>query len=40
MQSLIGTQRAEYDPVWVQQITLRNGQAVLRIGYGAPSPLS
>jgi serine/threonine protein kinase len=40
MLSLIGTQRAEYHPVWVQQVTLRTGQAVLRIGYGAPSPLS
>jgi hypothetical protein len=40
MQSFIGTQRAEYSPVWVQQVTLRTGQAVLRIGYGAPSPLS
>jgi predicted Ser/Thr protein kinase len=40
MQSFIDTQRAEYHPVWVQQVTLRTGQAVLRIGYGAPSPLS
>jgi len=40
MQSFLGTQRAEYRPVWVQQVTLRTGQAVLRIGYGAPSPLS
>ncbi len=40
MRSFIGTQRAEYHPVWVQQVTLRTGQAVLRIGYGAPSPLS
>jgi hypothetical protein len=40
MQSLIDTQRAEFRPVWVQQLTLRSGQAVLRIGYGAPSPLS
>ena len=40
MLSFIGTQRAEYHPVWVQQVTLRTGQAVLRIGYGAPSPLS
>jgi len=40
MRSLIDTQRAEYRPVWVQQVTLRTGQAVLRIGYGAPSPLS
>ena len=40
MRSFIGTQRAEYQPVWTQQVTLRTGQAVLRIGYGAPSPLS
>ena len=40
MRSFINTQRAEYQPVWVQQVTLRTGQAVLRIGYGAPSPLS
>ncbi len=40
MRSFIGTQRAEYRPVWVQQVTLRTGQPVLRIGYGAPSPLS
>jgi Protein kinase domain len=40
MRSFIGTQRAEYRPVWVQQATLSTGQAVLRIGYGAPSPLS
>jgi hypothetical protein len=40
MRSFIHTQRAEYQPVWVQQVTLRTGQAVLRIGYGAPSPLS
>ena len=40
MQSFITTQRAEYQPVWVQPVTLRTGQTVLRIGYGAPSPLS
>jgi serine/threonine protein kinase len=40
MRSFIGTQRAEYQPAWVQQVTLRTGQFVLRIGYGAPSPLS
>ncbi len=40
MRSFIDTQRAEYRPVWVQQVTLRTGQTVLRIGYGAPSPLS
>ena len=40
MRSFIGTQRAEYQPAWAQPLTLRTGQAVLRIGYGAPSPLS
>jgi serine/threonine protein kinase len=40
MWSFINAQRAEYHPAWVQQVTLRTGQAVLRIGYGAPSPLS
>ena len=40
MRSFLHNQRAEYQPVWVQQVTLRTGQAVLRIGYGAPSPLS
>jgi hypothetical protein len=40
MLSFIGTQRAEYHPDWVQQVTVPGGQAVLRIGYGAPSPLS
>ena len=40
MQSFIATQRAEFRPVWVQKVPLPTGQAVLRIGYGAPSPLS
>jgi hypothetical protein len=40
MRSFIEAQRAEYHPDWAQQVTLRTGQAVLRIGYGAPSPLS
>jgi serine/threonine protein kinase len=40
MRSFIDWQRAEYRPAWVQQVTLPNGQAVLRIGYGAPGPLS
>jgi hypothetical protein len=40
MRSVIGTQRAEYRPFWVHPVTLRTGQAALRIGYGAPSPLS
>ena len=40
MRSFLGTQRAEYQPVWIQQVRPRTGQTVLRIGYGAPSPLS
>ena len=40
MRSFIDAQRAQYRPAWCQQVTLRTGQAVLRIGYGAPSPLS
>jgi serine/threonine protein kinase len=40
MQAFIGAQTAQYRPSWMQQVTLRTGQTVLRIGYGAPSPLS
>jgi serine/threonine protein kinase len=40
MQAFIGAQTAQYLPAWAQQVTLRTGQAVLRVGYGAPSPLS
>jgi hypothetical protein len=40
MQAFIGGQRAQYLPASVRQVTLRTGQAVLRIGYSAPSPLS
>jgi hypothetical protein len=40
MQAFLGAQRAQYLPASVQGITLRTGQAVLRIGYSAPSPLS
>jgi serine/threonine protein kinase len=40
MESFITSQRAEYQPVWVQQVPPRTGQAVLRLGYGAPSMLS
>jgi hypothetical protein len=32
-------QRSQYRPAW-SQLTLPNGQTVLRIGYRAPSPLS
>jgi len=40
MHALIDAQRAQYHPASVQQVTLHTGQTVLRIGYGAPSPLS
>ena len=39
MQAFIDAQRAQYRPS-VQQVTLHTGQTVLRIGFGAPSPLS
>jgi serine/threonine protein kinase len=38
MRTFIDVQRAEYRPAWCKQV-MRTGQAVLRIGYGAPSPL-
>jgi hypothetical protein len=40
MQAFIDAQRAQYHPASVRQVTPRTGQTVLRIGYGAPSPLS
>jgi predicted Ser/Thr protein kinase len=40
MQAFLGAQRAQYLPASVQEIPLRTGQDVLRIGYSAPSPLS
>jgi hypothetical protein len=40
MHGFIGVQRAQYRPAWSQQVTLQTGQAVLRIGYDAPSPLN
>jgi predicted Ser/Thr protein kinase len=40
MRAFIDAQRAPYRPAWSQRVTLRTGQAVLRIGFGAPSPLS
>jgi protein kinase-like protein len=40
MQVFIDAQTAEYLPGWVREVTLPTGQAVLRVGYGAPSPLS
>ncbi len=40
MQTFADAQAAQYIPAWVQQVPLRTGQSVLRIGYAAPSPLS
>jgi hypothetical protein len=40
MQAFVDAQTAQYLPAWAQQVMLRTGQAVLRIGFGAPSPLS
>jgi hypothetical protein len=40
MRAFIGVQRAQYRPAWSQRVTLHTGEAVLRIGYDAPSPLS
>jgi hypothetical protein len=40
MRAFIDSQRSQYRPAWSQLVTLRTGQAVLRVGYGAPSPLS
>jgi hypothetical protein len=40
MQAFIDAQQAQYLPAWLHQVTLSTGQAVLRFGYGAPSPLS
>ncbi len=40
MKAFIKVQRAQFRPDWSQRVTLRTGQAVLRIGYGAPSPLT
>ena len=39
MRSFVLAQQAAYHPAWVRLVTLADGQAVLRIGYGAPSPL-
>ena len=39
MKAFINAQRAQYLPAWVQPIMLSTGQAVLRTGFGAPSPL-
>ena len=39
MRSFIRVQRSQYHPA-LSLVTLRTGQTVLRIGYGAPSPLN
>jgi predicted Ser/Thr protein kinase len=38
--AFVDAQRAEYRPAWSLHVTLPSGEAVLRIGYGAPSPLN
>jgi hypothetical protein len=40
MQAFINAQRAQYLPAFVQLVPPRTGQAVLSIGYSAPSPLT
>ncbi len=40
MESFIDAQRSQYLAAWMQQTTLPTGQVVLRIAFGAPSPLS
>jgi hypothetical protein len=39
MREFMNAQRAPFHPAWSQQVTLHTGQAVLRIGFGAPSLL-
>jgi hypothetical protein len=39
MRAFADGQRTPFRPAWVRQIKLPDGQSVLRIGYGAPSPL-
>ncbi len=39
MRAFIDAQRAQFRPAWARQVTLPDGQSVLRIGYGAPSPI-
>jgi serine/threonine protein kinase len=40
MRAFAYAQRAAFRPAWVLPVRLPDGQTVLRIGYGAPSPLS
>jgi serine/threonine protein kinase len=39
MRRYINAQLAPFRPTWARPVTLRGGQTVYRIGYGAPSPL-
>jgi hypothetical protein len=39
LHGLVNVQRAQYRPT-LSQVKLPTGQTVLRIGYGAPSPLN
>jgi hypothetical protein len=39
MRAFIEIQRPPYLPAWNQQVTPRTGQALLRVGFRAPSPL-
>jgi hypothetical protein len=39
VRAFIDVQRAQLRPPWATQVTEHDGQSVLRIGYGAPSPL-
>jgi len=39
MRRFINAQRPPYHLAWSQQVTLPTGKTVVRIGYGAPSPL-
>jgi eukaryotic-like serine/threonine-protein kinase len=40
IEAFITAQRAQYRPAWSRPVTLDTGEAVLSIGYDAPSPLS
>jgi hypothetical protein len=40
VRSFSHVQRAQFRPAWSQRVRLRTGQAVVRIEYDAPSPLS
>jgi hypothetical protein len=40
LRGFIAAQQAPYRPAWSRPVTLPTGEALLRIGYDAPSPLS